>query len=272
MAEEPIDRKRATEVAPAKERVVRLRVLRQDARDKPDTRRVQELEVSAPERATVHDCLELLRQTWDATERPAGGPVAWEASCLEGACGGCAMLVDGRAQLACVTPVADVGKPGRAISLAPLTKFPVERDLIVDRSGMTASLTEVHAWVSLGPSGPSAGPVESVERQQTRLSLAACIQCGACLEACPEVHGGSSFIGAFAINRAHLYNLHGSGALEKRARVRALMGEGGVGDCGKAQVCVEVCPVAIPLTESIAHVSRDATRELLFGWLGKDSY
>jgi succinate dehydrogenase / fumarate reductase iron-sulfur subunit len=47
------------------------------------------------------------------------------------------------------------------------------------------------------------------------------------------------------------------------------MGEGGVGDGGKAQNCVEVCPKEIPLVDSIAVVSRAATKHMLFSWLLK---
>jgi succinate dehydrogenase / fumarate reductase iron-sulfur subunit len=43
-------------------------------------------------------------------------------------------------------------------------------------------------------------------------------------------------------------------------RTRALMGEGGVQDCGKAQNCVRVCPKQIPLTTSIAVMNREVTK------------
>jgi succinate dehydrogenase / fumarate reductase iron-sulfur subunit len=52
-------------------------------------------------------------------------------------------------------------------------------------------------------------------------------------------------------------------------RLDAVMGEGGVADCGKAQNCVEVCPKEIPLVDSIASVSRDTTKRMLFAWLLK---
>jgi succinate dehydrogenase / fumarate reductase iron-sulfur subunit len=41
------------------------------------------------------------------------------------------------------------------------------------------------------------------------------------------------------------------------------MGEGGITDCGNAQVCVEVCPKSIPLTESIADIGRQTTLQTL---------
>ena len=40
----------------------------------------------------------------------------------------------------------------------------------------------------------------------------------------------------------------------KRERLAALMGDGGIQECGYAQNCVEVCPKDIPLTKSISEV------------------
>ena len=52
-------------------------------------------------------------------------------------------------------------------------------------------------------------------------------------------------------------------ALADGERLDAVMGEGGIADCGNAQVCVEVCPKKIPLTESIAEIGRETTFQLL---------
>jgi succinate dehydrogenase / fumarate reductase iron-sulfur subunit len=52
-------------------------------------------------------------------------------------------------------------------------------------------------------------------------------------------------------------------------RLDAVMGEGGVEDCGKAQNCAAVCPKEIPLVDSIAVVGRETTKRMLFGWLLK---
>jgi succinate dehydrogenase / fumarate reductase iron-sulfur subunit len=50
-------------------------------------------------------------------------------------------------------------------------------------------------------------------------------------------------------------------------RLDAIMGVGGIADCGKAQNCVKVCPKGIPLTESIAVMGRETLKRALFGWL-----
>jgi succinate dehydrogenase / fumarate reductase iron-sulfur subunit len=51
--------------------------------------------------------------------------------------------------------------------------------------------------------------------------------------------------------------MHSSGRLE------ALMGPGGLHECGNAQNCVRVCPKSIPLTDSIAAMGRQVTKYAL---------
>jgi succinate dehydrogenase / fumarate reductase iron-sulfur subunit len=46
-----------------------------------------------------------------------------------------------------------------------------------------------------------------------------------------------------------------------------MMRKGGVAECGKSQNCVEVCPKQIPLVDSLAHVPRATSKQLLWGWL-----
>jgi succinate dehydrogenase / fumarate reductase iron-sulfur subunit len=133
---------------------------------------------------------------------------------------------------------------------------------------MFDALKQVRAWIELdGTHALGPGPRESPEQQAKRYPLSRCMSCGSCLEACPEYGEGRAFVGAAAINHVRLVNLHPSGAMQKRARLETLMGEGGVADCGKAQNCVEVCPKDIPLVDSIGAVARDTTKQLLFGWL-----
>src|SRR2546425_4734875 len=65
---------------------------------------------------------------------------------LEEVCGSCAMLINGKARMACSALVDSLAQP---IRLEPLTKFPVVRDLAVDRSVMFESLKRVKAWVPI---------------------------------------------------------------------------------------------------------------------------
>ena len=71
------------------------------------------------------------------------------------------------------------------------------------------------------------------------------------------------------ISQAVLFNQHPTGEMTKDERIEALMGPGGITDCGNAQNCVKICPKEIPLTRSIAKAGRQTTIYSLSRWLLK---
>ena len=201
----------------------------------------------------IHSLLMLIQaHPVDAAGRPTSS-VVWEYNCLEGVCGSCGMVINGKARLACTTLVDRLERP---ITLEPMGTFPVVRDLVVDRSRLFESFRRVKAWVPIDgtyPMGP--GPRVAQEVQQERYVLSTCIACGICLEACPNVGPQSPFIGPAAINQVRLFNDHPIGRMHARERLQGLMNEGGIEFCGNVQNCVRSCPKGIPLTESIAAVN-----------------
>lgn len=186
-------------------------------------------------------------------------PVAWEQGCLEEVCGSCTMLVNGRPRQGCSALVETLLQEtgSNCITLAPLTKFPLIRDLVVQRDRMFESLKKVNAWVDVDDAlDDGYGPKRSPAVEQVRYELSTCMTCGCCLEACPQINEHTKFMGAAAISQVRLFNTEETGKLQKEKRLRALREEGGVFECGNAQNCVAVCPKNIPLTESISLLQR----------------
>ena len=193
-------------------------------------------------------------------------PVVWESNCLEEVCGTCTMIINGKVRQACSALIDKLVQP---IILEPMTKFPCERDLIVNRSRMFESLKKVKAWVPMD-GFYDLGPGEKIlpDHQQTAYMLSNCMTCGCCVEACPQYAKDNNFLGAAAISQARLFNMHPTGKIIKNERLDALMEDGGLTSCGNAQNCIEVCPKNIPLTESIALMGRQTTKHMftrLFG-------
>ena len=195
-------------------------------------------------------------------------PVVWDSNCLEEVCGACTMVINGRVRQSCSCLVDEYApREGDEIVLEPMSKFPVIRDLWVDRSRMFDALQRVKAWVPIdGTYNLGAGPQESHDHQQMRYALSECMTCGCCLDACPQFaeeadpkNWDKNFIGPQAISQARLFNEHGTGKRLKDERMDTLMGPDGIQNCGNAQNCVKVCPKGIPLTESIAAIGRSAT-------------
>lgn len=207
----------------------------------------------------------------ETTDHHHTTPVAYDACCLEEVCGACTMVINNRVRQACSALVDNLlaDNPGE-IELRPMSKFPVVRDLLVNRKPMFEALKRVKAWVRVdGYHELGAGPRIAPREQDEAYALARCMTCGCCVEACPQFNDRSTFIGPAAISQAILFNSHPTGAVEKDARLEVLSGQGGIVDCGNSQNCVKVCPKDIPLTDSIAKAGRDTTLYKLRQWFGR---
>ena len=182
-------------------------------------------------------------------------PITYDSNCLEEICGSCAMRINGKARMACSALVDNLEQP---IKIEPLSKFPLVRDLQVDRSVLFENLMRVKAWVPVdGTYDLGSGPA--------RVSAAA----GSELSAL-ELH--------------HLHLLHGSlpavqrgdrlcGRGDHRAGQAVQQPSDGQGVQGRAparagrrrrhpgvRLCAELrrsLPQEIPLTDAISDVSRD---------------
>ncbi len=230
----------------------------------------EEFELSLEEGMNMTTVFQRIAADPVTAENQVTTPVAYDASCLEEVCGACSMVINGRVRQACSALVDSLLKesPG-TIEVCPMTKFPVVRDLLVDRRQMFESLKKVKAWIrvdgyhDLGP-GPRLPP----KVQEDAYPLSRCMSCGCCVEACPQYNDRSPFIGPASISQAILFNAHPTGAVDRDDRLDVLAGIGGIADCGNSQNCVKVCPKDIPLTESIARAGRDTTLHKLRQWFG----
>lgn len=194
-------------------------------------------------------------------------PVAWECNCLEEVCGACTMVINGQARQACSALVDRLAQP---INLAPLTKFPLVQDLVVDRQVMFDNLRKVKAWIEIdGTHDMGPGPRVSPQVQEQAYSLSKCMTCGCCMESCPNVNSKSKFMGPAPIAQVDLMNSHPTGALQRERRLEALMNVGGIADCGNAQNCIKACPKEVPLTRSIARLNRATLLYGIKSWLNK---
>ena len=170
--------------------------------------------------------------------------IGWECSCLQGVCGACAMVIDGRPALACETLVRDL--KGEEIEIRPLRKFPVIHDLIVDRSSIQENLTKTNVFI--GEYQPS----EDGDHGH-QYTAAKCLKCGLCLEVCPNYVNGRTFFGATFANDCYLVAARNR---TKAKEISRAYGEHFGSTCSKSLSCMDVCPVKIQTIASIARLNR----------------
>jgi succinate dehydrogenase / fumarate reductase iron-sulfur subunit len=237
-------------------RTIKVAIKRQPSPDATAT--TQKFEIPYRPNMNITSLLgEIALNPVDVTGAPTT-PITYDSNCLEEICGSCAMLINGKAMMACSALVDKLLKDTDTITLAPLSKFPVVRDLSVDRSVLFENLKKVKAWVPIdGTYDLGAAPRQQPQIQEQRYPLSNCISCTICMEVCPQFNDVTGFVGAATIAQARLFNMDPAGSVLKEERLRALSGDGGIQECGFAQNCVQACPKQLPLTEAISDMNRD---------------
>jgi succinate dehydrogenase / fumarate reductase iron-sulfur subunit len=162
-------------------------------------------------------------------------PISWECSCLQKKCGACAMIIDGKPRLACDFFLKN-HKGKNPIIIEPLRKFPVVRDLIVDRSVMRDNLKKLNAWME------KEAAVQGEKKNELMYDASRCLQCGCCLEVCPNYCSGDEFYGAAgAVPMARIMN----GNHKNDADIKKNYNEHIYKGCGKSLACLDICPAKI---------------------------
>lgn len=147
---------------------------------------VKDFDIAYRENMTV---LEALVEINDNIE-----PIVFDYSCRGRTCGRCAMAVDGKPCLACVTLVEENGSN----VVTPLPQFPVVRDLVVDKSKMTDRIATIMTRQRALPLTLEEinAPVDPVIYAKMD-PLEHCARCGVCVANCPTVQmkGMKKYIG-----------------------------------------------------------------------------
>ena len=169
-----------------------------------------------------------------------GKPViAYECSCLQKKCGACAMVVNGRPCLACDAKLLDVQKKG-VILVEPLRKFPVIADLIVDRHILYENLKALHIWLE-------SECIADGKQAELAYEASRCLQCGCCLEVCPNFYAGGKFFGMAGM--APAARLIAEAPEDDKKRLYGSYNEHFYRGCGKSLACRDICPAQLPIEE-----------------------
>jgi succinate dehydrogenase / fumarate reductase iron-sulfur subunit len=194
-------------------------------------------------------------------------PVAFDHDCREGICGSCGVMINGQAHgpqrgtATCQLHMREFSD-GDLITVEPwrAAGFPLVKDLVVDRSAFDR-IIEAGGYIT-APTGsaPDANLI-LVPKADADLAMdaAACIDCGACVAACPN--GAAQLFTAAKL--AHL-NLLPQGQPERLSRTQAMVEEmeRSFGSCTNMGECSAACPKEISL-DFIALMNRDWLRAKL---------
>lgn len=163
--------------------------------------------------------------------------ISYEYSCRATSCGLCGMAVNGTPCFACCTPLEE----GKKYTINPLDRYPVVKDLIIDRSAIDERINSIMPQFSR--SSTMIMPAKmSAESNLSTSMLQQCRDCGICMSVCPtlEMQGFDSYAGPqVLVKLAARYFDDREGS--SNMRLKQAVNEG-LFNCIECGTCTSVCP------------------------------
>lgn len=214
--------------------------------------------------------LEMLDDVNEDLIKSGKDPIAFDHDCREGICGMCSQVINGNPHgdeertTVCQLHMRTFDD-GADIVIEPwkAKAFPVQKDLIVDRSALDA-IMQSGGYTSCHTGGVADGNALPIGKPTADYAMdaAECIGCGACVAACPN----SSAMLYTSAKVAQLAVLP-QGKTEAKARVRAMtetLKAEGFGNCTNHYECEAACPKGISV-KFIAKLNREYLKTLCKG-------
>lgn len=186
----------------------------------------------------------------DNVNKPFFEPIKYECSCEQGLCGACAMVVNKNPMLGCKAFLDNCVDKDDKILIEPLSKFMVVEDLIVDRSILLKTVSEMKIWLEKDS-------VKNKNLEKKQYLAAQCLFCGCCLEACPNYTNGDTFAGA--VGALAMANDYGKVPMsDHKRKIKKEYFVHFFNDCSKVGACEKVCPSDIPTLSLISEANRES--------------
>ncbi len=242
-----------------------LKIWRQKGPDAPGS---LETYISGPI-STDMSFLEMLDVLNERLTREGKEPVAFDHDCREGICGMCGAVINGhphgpeKETTLCQLHMRHFNN-GDTLVIEPFRAraFRIEKDLVIDRSGLDKMIT-AGGYVSVNTGGaPDANAIPIPQKHaEEAMDAAACIGCGACVAACPNA-SAMLFVAAKVSHLSLLPQGHPERARRALEMVRQ-MDELGFGNCSNERECEAACPKGISI-RNIARLNREFLKAAIF--------
>jgi len=225
-------------------------ILRYDPNDPASMPRMQEYKIEEADGMTLFIALNEIRLNQDPT-------LQFDFVCRAGICGSCAMMVNGRPQLACRTLTRDLPDE---VMLAPLPFFELIGDLSVNTGKWMRGMSErLQTWLHGQERELDIHRIE--ERMDPDLAeqiyeLDRCIECGCCVAACGTAQMRKDFVGAVGLGKIARFRLDTRDVRTDDEYYELIGDDTGVFGCMSLLACHDVCPKSLPLQTQIAFLRR----------------
>ena len=199
-------------------------------------------EVAVTAHPGTDSVLDVIERAW----AEADPTLVFRHACHHASCGTCAVRVDGRERLPCITMLRDVWDGRSPLTIEPLRSVPIDADLAVDPSAQVAMLAElrfpyvrtVEPEVRCAIRQNPDGDVGTAERFED------CLECLACVSACPVASGSPEYLGPAVLAAAQ--RIVEEPRHDNVRRILDLVDtDHGVWQCRSVWACSAVCPSGV---------------------------
>lgn len=190
------------------------------------------------------------------------GTLSFRSSCRSAVCGSCAMVINGKIDLACRTQVAAF--ESNTIILEPLPNLDVIKDLFVDLTPFWNMYEKVKPYLIRTSPDPEKEIQQSEEERKRIDQYVNCILCASCYGACPVLARNSDYLGPAAFAKLERFMLD---SRDERPEdfLETVNDDKGVWGCDTILRCIDACPKDVRPTDSIVGLRKQLVRNKLFG-------
>jgi len=186
------------------------------------------------------------------------GTLSFRSSCRSAVCGSCAMVINGKINLACRTQVASF--ESNIIILEPLPNMDIIKDLVVDLTPFWDMYEKIQPYLIRKSPSPLK-EIEQNEEERSRIDqFVNCILCASCFGACPVASRDPGYLGPAAFVKLERFILdsrdeRGAGFLESVNNEKGLWG------CDTVLRCIDACPKDVRPTDAIVGLRKALMKE-----------
>jgi len=215
------------------------------------TMQTYEVDLNEMQGKMVLDVLLKIKNEQDPT-------LSFRRSCREGICGSCAMNIDGKNNLACLSRVDDVNtdKPSK---IYPLPHMFVVKDLVPDMTNFYAQYKAIEPWLQQkgaeGKDITELKPNPQTPENRAKLDgLYECILCACCSTSCPSYWwNGDKYLGPAIIQQAYRWIIDSRDEAQPQ-RLEKLNDSFSIFKCHTIMNCTKSCPKNLNPAWAIAEV------------------